>query len=725
MANRVEVVTDLRDRVTRGYTRMGNAVERQNNAMDRSMEAVARSSSKFALTTGKLVTALGGLLILRQINRVVSESIRLFGEQAEAEAKVEQTIKSTGQAAGLTAEQIKEMASELQQLTKFGDETILRGQSMLLTFKEIGEDVFPRATETMLNLAEAMRTDVQTQAIQLGKALNDPITGLTALRRVGITFTEQQEKLIKSFQESGDIAQAQGLILEELESQFGGLARAAAEVGTGPLVQFQNRIGDIREEIGERVLPAVLDMAENLERFLTPDRVDQIADAFGRFAEASSRAGILFGGFIDKYLEWIGAGEEANNVSKDYLNNVGELEDLLGKLTKLQAVLNDETGEYGSTWERLAERDVLGAEIAKIRGVATNFQNVDKILLALQNRYEDLTITPEEKEIVAVKQKFDELRKYYEGNADGLAELAQRQADEILAIQKKFAEDSKVVAEETSLFGPGTEAGEVQARTIQAAQRLQDELAMMAKDGRDLELAKLQDWYNEREQILIQAGENTLLLNAVYKEREEAINEEYREKELEAERKRAQEVDRLRQNAFQGAQRFTSAVSNLARVRGENELKAAQAAGASEETLQGIRKRNFERSQNFAIAQATSNIALGITRAISQGNFLEAAVVGATGAIQLATIKAQKFARGGDFVTNGPQAIIVGDNPGGRERVQVTPLSSPNIDGPQGNTINIGAINISGNNAEEIGDTVQERLRAFAESRDEAEALQL
>ena len=48
------------------------------------------------------------------------------------------------------------------------------------------------------------------------------------------------------------------------------------------------------------------------------------------------------------------------------------------------------------------------------------------------------------------------------------------------------------------------------------------------------------------------------------------------------------------------------------------------------------------------------------------------------------------FAQGGDFVTSGPQMMMVGDNPGGRERVQVTPLSSPNVNGPQqGVTVNI------------------------------------
>jgi hypothetical protein len=54
------------------------------------------------------------------------------------------------------------------------------------------------------------------------------------------------------------------------------------------------------------------------------------------------------------------------------------------------------------------------------------------------------------------------------------------------------------------------------------------------------------------------------------------------------------------------------------------------------------------------------------------------------GLANVAQIEAQKFARGGDFVTSGPQMIMVGDNPGGRERVQITPISSPNIEGPRG-----------------------------------------
>jgi len=70
----------------------------------------------------------------------------------------------------------------------------------------------------------------------------------------------------------------------------------------------------------------------------------------------------------------------------------------------------------------------------------------------------------------------------------------------------------------------------------------------------------------------------------------------------------------------------------------------------------------------------------------------------ALSAAQIATISKQQapaFARGGSFVTGGKQMIMVGDNPGGRERVDITPLSSPDF-GDAGGSGSIN-VNIMGN----------------------------
>lgn len=171
-------------------------------------------------------------------------------------AQTEAVIKSTGGAAGFTAEQISDMAASYslaEGKSMFGDDDIQKGQNLLLTFTNIKEQL-PAATGVMVDMATAMGTDVSGGAIQLGKALNDPIKGISALSRVGVTFTDQQKQQIKVMQESGDMAGAQGIILAELNKEFGGSAQAAA-AAAGPMVMFKERMGELAESVGAQALP--------------------------------------------------------------------------------------------------------------------------------------------------------------------------------------------------------------------------------------------------------------------------------------------------------------------------------------------------------------------------------------------------------------------------------------------------------------------------------------
>lgn len=186
-------------------------------------------------------------------------------DAAEAQANISQlntVLKSTGGAAGLTAKEITSMASELQKVTKFSDDQVLSGQNLLLTFTKIGKDVFPQTTETMLNMSQALGQDVKSSAIQLGKALNDPIKGITALSRVGVSFTEEQKNQIKAMTEVGDVAGAQKLILAELNTEFGNSARAAGDTFGGKLERLKNQLGEVKESIGGQLLPKLSEMAQ-------------------------------------------------------------------------------------------------------------------------------------------------------------------------------------------------------------------------------------------------------------------------------------------------------------------------------------------------------------------------------------------------------------------------------------------------------------------------------
>lgn len=205
--------------------------------------------------------------IRQQITQIASESIELFGIQEQAEAKVLATIEATNGAALRSFEELKASASELQLNSTFGDEAILEAQSTLLTFRNVQGEVFDRTIQSAADLSTVLGTDLESTTLQLGKAIQDPILGISALGRAGIQFTEDQKEVIKSLVETGDIAAAQAIILNEVEQEVGGAAAAVAQTTTGQVTQLQNAIGDIKEEIGEELLPAQIGALELQQTF--------------------------------------------------------------------------------------------------------------------------------------------------------------------------------------------------------------------------------------------------------------------------------------------------------------------------------------------------------------------------------------------------------------------------------------------------------------------------
>lgn len=178
----------------------------------------------------------------------------------QAQAQLNAVLESTGGAAGLSADQINELANAYSTLTMFDDEAIVGAESVLLTFTQIGEEVFPSAVESILDVSQALGQDLQTSTIQIGKALNDPIAGISALSRVGVSFTEDQKEMIKSLVESGDVMGAQKIILAELQKEFGGSAEAAGQTMAGQLAVLNNEFENVKEEAGTAFIPVLKDL---------------------------------------------------------------------------------------------------------------------------------------------------------------------------------------------------------------------------------------------------------------------------------------------------------------------------------------------------------------------------------------------------------------------------------------------------------------------------------
>ena len=194
--------------------------------------------------------ALAGAAIGAGLVAGVVKAVRAANIQEEAVAKLNAVLKATGGAVGVSSKALQQHAADLQQITKFGDESIINTQAILATFKAIKGDAFKETTELVLDMATVLGTDAKAAALQLGKALGNPIKNASALTRSGVDLTEQQLKQIRVFQESGDILSAQKIILKELQSEFGGAAKAAGDTTAGAFAKLSNNVGDAAEQIG-------------------------------------------------------------------------------------------------------------------------------------------------------------------------------------------------------------------------------------------------------------------------------------------------------------------------------------------------------------------------------------------------------------------------------------------------------------------------------------------
>jgi hypothetical protein len=264
-------------------------------------DTVNHLGSRLGSTGALLRRTFGALGIGLSIRAIVQESVR--AEQALAQ--VEARIKSTGGAAGFTAPQLAAHAAALQKITTTGDEAILEMQSLLLTFTQVQGPTFQRATELVLDMSTAMGQDLKSSTIQLGKALNDPLQGLTALSRVGVRFTQEQETMIKNFVRTGNVAAAQKLILDELQTEFGGAARAARDTFGGALAALRNAFGDLLENKGgmKDATAAVNDLTDKLQDPETVAAVDNITTVvikgLGKLAEFTAAVHFLIKGPTD------------------------------------------------------------------------------------------------------------------------------------------------------------------------------------------------------------------------------------------------------------------------------------------------------------------------------------------------------------------------------------------------------------------------------------------
>ncbi len=242
-------MSDVQVRITGKETvsKASKDAERGLKTLDRDVKKAGANVRNYTSAAIAAAAAIAG------IAKVVGALTDAYFEQEAAETKLSAALFATGNQIGITQVELQAYAREMSAMTGISDEAIISAQGLLTTFTKISGDTFPKALDAAADMSAMFGQDLQQSVIQLGTALNDPIAGIGRLRRIGISFTEEQKNTIASMVELNDIAGAQAVILDELNAEFGGVAVAMGETALGATQKLSNAFSDLQEQLGRMI----------------------------------------------------------------------------------------------------------------------------------------------------------------------------------------------------------------------------------------------------------------------------------------------------------------------------------------------------------------------------------------------------------------------------------------------------------------------------------------
>jgi hypothetical protein len=232
----LEIVVSAKDETGGVLGGVGDNVERiQNTLAAAALREVGQASAR----------------VFGEVTGIMGDFVNEAGKADLVNAQLNAQLKAMGSSAAVSADEINNLAKEISKTTMFEDEMVVSAESVLLRFTSIGKEIFPEATRASADLAQTMGTDMSSAARLLGRALEDPTSGLGTLRRAGIVFTQAEENQIKAMQKAGNIAGAQAIVLKALETRIGGAAEAAGQTFPGQVKIMENEIQNFKEGVGK------------------------------------------------------------------------------------------------------------------------------------------------------------------------------------------------------------------------------------------------------------------------------------------------------------------------------------------------------------------------------------------------------------------------------------------------------------------------------------------
>ena len=234
-----------------------NGIRQTGRAAATATGNIQRMGVAFRTTLGPIVATYGAVNFL-------TRSLRIAGDRQADVAVLTNGLEKLGESTA-KVEELVDAADRLGNVTLFSQDDFTQAFGLLTSFRGIAVSSYERVAEAAADVAQVTRQDVSSSMLQLAKALENPVEGMTALSRSGTTFTKQQKELVKQLVETNRTAEAQEFILSEVEKQYKGAAVAAGKAGfAGQVDELGESFTDLSEIIGKTFAPVLANIIKDI-----------------------------------------------------------------------------------------------------------------------------------------------------------------------------------------------------------------------------------------------------------------------------------------------------------------------------------------------------------------------------------------------------------------------------------------------------------------------------
>jgi hypothetical protein len=253
---------------------------------NKGMQNARRGMTGIEQAAKRMGAVLAGVFSAAALTRGLQGAVSAFASFEKQQLITQQVLQSTGFSAGRTAKQLEDLARQIGAATLASTQEVRDAANQLLTFRSIAGETFDRTLRAAQDLATVGFGSLSSTTQQLAKALEDPIQGLNSLRRAGVSFTDEQRRVIQGFIDTGNAAAAQNEILKTVEAQVGGAGGAAGGGLAGAYDTLTEEIKLFIERTGEQIstLSRLQDVIRGITSLFAADRVntDPVEQALAR-----------------------------------------------------------------------------------------------------------------------------------------------------------------------------------------------------------------------------------------------------------------------------------------------------------------------------------------------------------------------------------------------------------------------------------------------------------